>query len=144
MLKRDNTQLMLGQVPLHVPQQFHMSQDSTLTTHPSRARGPLSSILTFPSRVLVVLDDPCQAEVGNLTHQGRGDQDVGSPEVSVNVVPLLDEGHAFRNLHPKQRHPHPQIWPSPRWVPQNAEQECPSVRKEKNVCASSPFFVEVS
>lgn len=65
--------------------------------------GPLAVFPTFPSRVLIVLDDPCQAEVSNLTYQGCRDQDVGSTEISVNIVPLLDEGHAFCNLHPKQR-----------------------------------------
>lgn len=94
-----------------------MSHLSTLATHPSGPVGPLAALPTFPSRVLVVLDDTCQAKVGDLTHQGRRDQDVGGSEVSVNVVPLLDERHAFCNLHPKQRHPHPHLWPGPRWVP---------------------------
>lgn len=58
----------------------------------------LAGLPTFPSCVFIVLDDTCQAKVGDLTHQGCRDQDIGSSEISVNVIPLLDEGHAFCNL----------------------------------------------
>ena len=68
---------------------------------PAGPAAPSTPSPTFPHRVLVVLDDPRQAEVGDLAHQGRRHQDVGGSKVSVDVVPPLDEGHAFCDLHPK-------------------------------------------
>lgn len=56
----------------------------------------------MPSRVLVVLDEPGQAEVSDLAHQVVSDQDVGSSQVPVDVVHPLDEGHAVRNLRGKR------------------------------------------
>ena len=80
-----------------------MSQLSALTHSPPKwPHGPWAALPTFPGRVFIVLNETRQAKVGNLAHQGRRDQDVGGSEISVNVVPLLDEGHAFCNLHPKQ------------------------------------------
>lgn len=56
---------------------------------------------TFLSRVLG-LDDPGQAKVCDLAVQRLVDQDVGSPQVPVDVVLPLDVGHAFRYL-PRHR-----------------------------------------
>lgn len=118
-----------------------MSQLSALTAHPSGPHGPWAALPTFPGRVFIVLNDTRQAKVGNLAHQGRRDQDVGGSEISVNVVPLLDEGHAFCNLHPKQRHLHPHKWPSPRWVPpKNARGASKFEKTGKCVHAAPPFL----
>jgi len=53
---------------------------------------------TFSGRVLVVFDDAGEAKVGDFAHQSLVDQDVGRPEVSVDVVPLLDVGHTLGGL----------------------------------------------
>lgn len=49
-------------------------------------------------RVLVVLDESSEAKVGDLAHQVVGHEDVGSSQVSVDVVHPLDEGHAVCDL----------------------------------------------
>lgn len=103
--------------------------------------GPSAASPTFPSCVLIVLYDPCQAEVSNLAHQGRRHQDVGGSEVSVDIVPLLDEGHAFCNLHPKQRHPYPRIWPSPRWVSSKSRREMSKCGKAGKYVRQLPLFM---
>lgn len=54
--------------------------------------------LTLPSRVLVVLNEPGQPEIGDFAAQGVRDEDVGGPQVPVDVILGLDEGHAFSNL----------------------------------------------
>lgn len=53
---------------------------------------------TLSGGVLVVLDEPSQAEVSDLTHQVISDQNVGSSQVPVDVVHPLNEGHAVCNL----------------------------------------------
>lgn len=54
--------------------------------------------LTLSRSVLVVFDESCQTEVGHFTHQAVSHQDVGSAQVSVDVVHPLHVGHACRNL----------------------------------------------
>ena len=61
---------------------------------------------TLSSRVLVVLDEPSQAKVSDLTDQVISHQDVGSSQVPVDVVHPLDEGHAvcdLRRVKPENR-----------------------------------------
>lgn len=53
---------------------------------------------TLPSGVLVVFDEPGQAEVSDLADQIVPHQDVGGAEVSVDVVHPLDVGHACCHL----------------------------------------------
>lgn len=53
---------------------------------------------TLSSSVFVVFDQSSQAKIGNLTDQIVSHQDVRSPQVSVDVVHPLDEGHAICNL----------------------------------------------
>lgn len=53
---------------------------------------------TLSGGVLVVLDEPSQAEVSDLTHQVISDQNVGGSQVPVDVVHPLNEGHAVCNL----------------------------------------------
>lgn len=53
---------------------------------------------TLPSRVLVVLDEACQAEVSHFAHQVLPHKDVGSPEVPVDVVHPLHVGHTRCDL----------------------------------------------
>lgn len=53
---------------------------------------------TLSRRVLVVLDESSQAKVGDLAHQVVGHQDVSGPQVSVDVVHPLNEGHAVCDL----------------------------------------------
>lgn len=54
--------------------------------------------LTLPRRVLVVLDEARQAEVGDLAHQVVSHQDVGGAEIPVDVVHPLNIRHARRDL----------------------------------------------
>jgi hypothetical protein len=65
---------------------------------------------TLSGRVLVVLYEPRQAEVGDLAHQAVPHQDVGRAQVPVDVVHPLDVRHARRHLHERSRYPsvHPQ------------------------------------
>lgn len=58
---------------------------------------------TLSGRVLVVLDEPSQAEVSDLTHQVISHQDVGSSQVPVDVVHPLYEGHAVCDLGRRDR-----------------------------------------
>ena len=53
---------------------------------------------TLPSSVLIVFNESCQTEVGHFTHQAVSHQDVGSSQVSVDVVHPLHVGHACCNL----------------------------------------------
>lgn len=55
-------------------------------------------IHTLSGGVLVVLDEPSQAKVGDLTHQVISHQDVGGSQVPVDVVHPLNEGHAVCDL----------------------------------------------
>ncbi len=54
--------------------------------------------MTLSSRVLIVLDESSQPKVCNLTDQTFSNQDVGSSQVSVDVVHPLNIGHACSNL----------------------------------------------
>jgi len=63
---------------------------------------PLAS-RTFPGRVLVVLDDSGEPKVRDLAHQCGRHQNIGSSQVSVDVVPLLDKSHSFCNLSKGER-----------------------------------------
>lgn len=58
----------------------------------------LGALLTLPSCVLVVLDQPSQTEVGDLAHQVVPDQDVSGAQVPVDVVHPLDESHTVSDL----------------------------------------------
>lgn len=49
--------------------------------------------LALSRGVLVVFDESCQTEVGHFTHQAVTHQDVGSAQVSVDVVHPLHVGH---------------------------------------------------
>lgn len=60
--------------------------------------GPGGGGRTLASRVLVVLDETRQPEVGDFAAQGVGHEDVGGPQVAVDVVLGLDEGHALSDL----------------------------------------------
>lgn len=53
---------------------------------------------TFSGRVLVVFNDTSQAKVCNFTNESLVDQDVGGSQISVDVVHLLNVGHALCNL----------------------------------------------
>ena len=48
--------------------------------------------------VLVILDESGQPKVSNLAHQPLPDEDVGCPEITVNIVHALHVGHALSNL----------------------------------------------
>ena len=54
---------------------------------------------TLSGRVLVVLYEPRQAEVGDLAHLAVPHQDVGRAQVPVDVVHPLDVRHSRRHLH---------------------------------------------
>lgn len=58
--------------------------------------------LTLSGCVLVVLDEPSQAEVGDLAHQIVSDKDVGRSQVAVDVVHPLDVRHPGGNLTTKK------------------------------------------
>lgn len=53
---------------------------------------------TLSRCVFVVLDEPGQTKVSDLTHQTFPDQDVGRAQVSVDVVHPLDVRHARSHL----------------------------------------------
>lgn len=55
-------------------------------------------MLTLSGCVLVVLDEPSQAEVGDLAHQIVSDEDVGCSQVTMDVVHPLDVRHPGSNL----------------------------------------------
>lgn len=64
----------------------------TFRDHPRRGGR------TLASRVLIVLDEAGQPEVGDFAAQGVRHEDVGGPQVAVDVVLGLNEGHALRDL----------------------------------------------
>lgn len=66
----------------------------------SRLRSSLGHRLwmTLSSCVLIVLDKSSQPKVCNLTDQTVSNQDIGSSQVSVDVVHPLNIGHACSNL----------------------------------------------
>lgn len=51
--------------------------------------------LTLSGSIFIVLYDTGETKVSDLAHQTLINQDIGSPQVSVNVVPSFDVGHAF-------------------------------------------------
>lgn len=53
---------------------------------------------TLPGVVLIILDETGQAEVSNLAHQLLPHEDVGCPQVSVDVVHALHVGHTLSYL----------------------------------------------
>lgn len=53
---------------------------------------------TLSSSVFVVFNQSSQAKVGDFADQIVSHKDVSSPQVSVDVVHPLDEGHAICNL----------------------------------------------
>lgn len=62
---------------------------------------------TFSGSILVILDYPGQTEISYFTEQAVRNQHIGSPQVPMDVVLLLNVSHAFSNLRPqeqKQRH----------------------------------------
>lgn len=56
------------------------------------------SLVTFSGRVFVVLDKSGQAKVCDLADEFVGHQDVRCPQVAMDVILGLDEGHAVRHL----------------------------------------------
>lgn len=56
------------------------------------------SLVTFSRRVFVVLDKSGQAKVCDLADEFMRHQDVGCPQVAMDVILRLDEGHAIRHL----------------------------------------------
>jgi len=71
---------------------------ATVPVPPAWARSQQPRARTLPSGVLVVLDEARQAEVGHFAHQVLPNEDVGCPEVPVDVVHPLHVGHAGCNL----------------------------------------------
>lgn len=59
--------------------------------------------LTFSGSIFIVLYDTCKTKVSNFAHQALINQNVGSSQVSVNVVLSFDVGHAFCNLDTKKQ-----------------------------------------
>lgn len=66
---------------------------------------PLYPTPTLPGCVFIVLDEARQAKVCNLAAQRVRHQDVGSPQVTVDVILLFDECHALCNLQARNRSP---------------------------------------
>lgn len=62
----------------------------------ARCRQPRAR--TLPSGVLVVLDEPCQAEVSHFAHQVLPHEDVGCPQVPVDIVHPFHISHARCDL----------------------------------------------
>lgn len=51
--------------------------------------------------VLIILDEPGQPKVSDLAHQPLPHENVGCPQVPVDVVHALHVGHAFGYLRAK-------------------------------------------
>lgn len=62
--------------------------------------------LTLPRSVFVVLYEASETEISYLTHQVLSHQDVGSPEVPVDIVHSLYICHARGDLRTKQQTAH--------------------------------------
>lgn len=62
------------------------------------------SVITFSCCVLIVLNESCQAKVCNLTDEFMRDQDVCCSQVSMDVISLLNEGHAIGHLQGAAHH----------------------------------------
>ena len=58
-------------------------------------RGEAGTLLGV---VLIIFDESGQPEISDLAHQPLPDEDVGCPEVTVNIVHALHVGHALSNL----------------------------------------------
>lgn len=56
--------------------------------------GAPPAALTLSCSVLIVLDESGQAEVGHFAYQVVSHEDVGGPEVPVNIVHPLHVGHS--------------------------------------------------
>lgn len=63
-----------------------------------QATEALCHLLTLLGSILVVLNDTRQTKVCNLADQSLVDQDVGSTQVPVDVIPPFDVSHALCNL----------------------------------------------
>lgn len=55
-------------------------------------------VVTFSCCVFIVLNESCQSEICNLTDELMIHQNVCRSQVPVNVISLLDEGHAISHL----------------------------------------------
>lgn len=55
-------------------------------------------VVTFSRRVFVVLDQSRQSKICDLADELLGHQNVGRSQVAVNVISLLNEGHAVSHL----------------------------------------------
>lgn len=58
----------------------------------------VSHAVTLSSCVLIVLNEPSQAEVGDLAHQIVSNENVSCSEITVDVVHPLNVRHSSRNL----------------------------------------------
>lgn len=65
---------------------------------------------TLSSCVFIVLDEPRQSKVGNLADAFMGNQNVGRPQVPMDVIFRLDEGHAISHLQGTARRQTVRVW----------------------------------
>lgn len=71
------------------------------------------SVVTFSCCVLIVLNESGQSKICNLTDEFMRDQDVCCSQVSMDVIFLLNEGHAIGHLQGAAHHqmrPVPAVW----------------------------------
>lgn len=64
----------------------------------------LQGVVTLSCCVFIVFNQSCQSKVGDLTDEFMRHQNIGGSQVSVDVIPLLNEGHAVSHLQGAARH----------------------------------------
>lgn len=68
-------------------------------SHGLKSTCDISDLLfTLSCCVFIVLDESCQSKVCNLTDEFMGHQNVCCSQVSMNVISLLNKGHAISHL----------------------------------------------
>lgn len=83
-----------------------MREQANVQTERERVRvaqSALAGSLTLPCSVFVVLYEASEAKISHLTHQVLSHQDVGGPEVPVDVVHSLHIRHARGDLRTAQQ-----------------------------------------
>ena len=76
----------------HLTEEETEAQRGSVTPHGHTASA--GSLPTLPGCVLIVFDEPSQPKVSHFAHEALSNQDVGSTEVSVDIVHPLHVRHA--------------------------------------------------
>lgn len=65
---------------------------------PKRCRDVGKAVATLSRCVFVVLYESCESKVGNLADELMRDENIGSSQISMNVIFLLNKCHAVSHL----------------------------------------------